>query len=110
MARYKRKPFEAEAIQFTGDNQQEIWDAFGKEGLHDPHFNPELARLVVTTRKEGTVPARPKDWIVPDMFEYHTFLVFKPDEFDALFEPVVKHPRILPNQRRSSDDTGIGGE
>ncbi len=61
--KYRKKPVEIEAIQFTGSNVQEIWDAFGTAGIYGPtEKNPD--HLILTTVHGDEAPARAGDWVI----------------------------------------------
>ncbi|MFK0124913.1 hypothetical protein ACIQSP_16550 [Streptomyces nigra] len=86
MPKFRKKPVEIEAIQFTGDNVDEIWDAFGAAGIYGPtEKNPD--HLILTTVHGDEAPARPGDWVIPDG-KPGTFYPCKPDIFAATYEPV----------------------
>ncbi|MFJ9633817.1 hypothetical protein ACIRU8_39595 [Streptomyces sp. NPDC101175] len=87
MVRYRKLPVEIEAIQFTGDNVQEIWDAFGADGIYGPtEKNPD--HLILTTVHGDKAPARAGDWVIPDG-KPGTFYPCKPDIFAATYEAVT---------------------
>lgn len=84
MARFRSRPVEIDAIQFTGDNTAEIWDAFGTAGIYGPtEDNPD--HLVLTTVHGDPAPARPGDWVIPDSAP-STFYPCKPDVFARKYE------------------------
>lgn len=84
--KYRKKPVVIEAIQFTGDNVEEIWAAFGATGIYGPtETNPD--HLILTTVHGDPAPCRPGDWVIPDG-EPGTFYPCKPDIFEATYEPV----------------------
>ncbi|MFD4788269.1 hypothetical protein ACFWN1_14660 [Streptomyces sp. NPDC058459] len=84
MPKFRKKPIEIDAIQFTGDNVQEIWDAFGAVGIYGPtEKNPD--HLILTTVHGDEAPARAADWIIPDG-KPGTFYPCKPDIFAATYE------------------------
>ncbi len=84
--KYRKKPIEVDAIQFTGHNVAEIWDAFGTAGIYGPtEKNPD--HLILTTTHGDPAPARVGDWVVPDS-RPDTFYPIKPDVFAATYEPV----------------------
>jgi hypothetical protein len=84
--KFRKKPIVIEAIQFTGDNVNEIWDRFGAAGIYGPtETNPD--HLILTTTHGDPAPARVGDWVVPDS-QPHTFYPIKPDVFEATYEPV----------------------
>jgi hypothetical protein len=86
MPKFRKKPVEIEAIQFTGDNVQEIWDAFGAAGIYGPtEKNPNY--LILITVHGDEAPARSGDWIIPDG-KPGTFYPCKPDIFASTYEPV----------------------
>ncbi|MBB4931823.1 hypothetical protein F4561_002643 [Lipingzhangella halophila] len=85
MQRYRKKPITIDAIQFTGDNVRDIWEAFGTAGIYGPtEANPD--HLILTTAHGDPAPARPGDWVVPDSMP-DTFYPIKPDVFDRTYEP-----------------------
>lgn len=89
MGRYRKKPIEIEAVQFTGDNVEEIWDAFGVSsvrGIYGPtEANPDY--LILTTTHGDPAPARAGDWVIPDS-RPDTFYPCKPDVFEATYDEV----------------------
>lgn len=86
MPRFRKRPLEVEAIQFTGDNIGEIWDAFGAASIIGPtEINPE--KLTITTAHDDMAYVRPGDWIVPDS-KPDTFYPIKPDVFEATYSRV----------------------
>jgi len=88
--KFQRKPSIIEAIQYDGDNEQEIYDAFGSE-----HFtllgDSDGFMLVFTTANGDEVMARPGVWVTPDI-DPGTFYPIKDDymvlNFIKLEEPV----------------------
>lgn len=86
MKTYRKKPIETPAIQFTGDNVTEIWDAFGADGIYGlTEKNPDF--LILTTTHGDPAPCRVGDWVVPDS-KPGTFYPIKPDVFEATYEAV----------------------
>jgi hypothetical protein len=86
VGRFRKRPVEVQAVQFTGDNLEEIWDAFGCAGIYGPtEKNPDW--LILTTVHGDPAPARVGDWIIPDA-KPGTFYPCKPDIFDATYEEV----------------------
>lgn len=62
MARYRKKPVVIDAIQWTGDNLQEIWDEFAVSCIYGPtEANPDW--LIIFTL-EGEMRANLGDWIL----------------------------------------------
>jgi hypothetical protein len=88
MSTYRKRPVEIqiEAIQFTGDNVNEIWDAYGADGIYGPtEANPD--HLILTTLQGGRAAAWVDDWVIPDALP-GTFYPCKPDIFAETYEPV----------------------
>lgn len=84
---YRKKPIEVQAIQFTGDNVEEIWDAFGVTGIYGPtETNPGY--LLLTTIHEDQAPCRPGDWVLPEP-KAGRFYPVKPDIFAATYEAIT---------------------
>jgi len=78
--KYCKRPVVIEAMQWTGDNRQEILDFIGVEGgfWHDG--------IMVIYTLEGTLNASYGDWIIKGV--KGEFYPFKPDIFDATYEAV----------------------
>ena len=81
MAKYRKKPVVIEAIQFTGNNDIDIWVWMESkcEGL-----GARDGRLVIHTL-EGTMVAQPGDWIIRGV--KGKFYPCKPDIFETTYEP-----------------------
>lgn len=79
------KPAEIRAIQFRGDNVNEIWDAFGTTGIYGPtEKNPNW--LILTTAHGDTVTCNVGHWVVPDV-QPDTFYPVKPEVFEKRWKP-----------------------
>jgi hypothetical protein len=65
MAKYKTKPFEVEAVQFTGDNWDEI-QAFC--GVRTAPWNPDVD--IPNFAQSGTYAQWDDDNIVAEVFDY----------------------------------------
>jgi hypothetical protein len=86
VGRYRKKPIEIDAIQFTGDNVHEIWDQFGADGIYGPtEKNPDW--LILTTVHGDEAPARKGDWVIPDG-KPGTFYPCKPDIFEKTYDAI----------------------
>jgi hypothetical protein len=85
LPQFRKKPIVIEAIQFTGSNVGEIWDAFGRAGIGWSSETPN--QLILTTTHGDEAPARVGDWIIPDS-RPETFYPCKPDVFFATYEAV----------------------
>jgi hypothetical protein len=101
VALYRKKPVVVEAMQFTGDNYDEIWDTFGADGIYGhPGSTPRRfgacrvcgpteknsGYLILTTVHGDEAPARAGDWVIRDG-KPGTFYPCKPDIFEATYEP-----------------------
>ena len=77
-ARYRKKPIVIEAIQWTGDNPDEILDW---SGLHAGQLWVAIETL------EGTMKADIGDWIIKGV--QGEFYPCKPDIFEATCKPIT---------------------
>ena len=80
MPKYRKKPVEIEAVQWTGTNGMEVAAFLDGQPWKD---RPE--GIVITTL-EGAMTASPGDWIIRGV--KGEFYPCKPDIFDATYEPV----------------------
>jgi hypothetical protein len=78
--RFRKKPVEIEAIQWTGENLLEICNFMGKM-----HIETKNNCLVIKTL-EGNHYARKGDWIVKGV--KGEFYPVKPDIFEMTYEKV----------------------
>jgi len=78
--KYRKKPVVVEAMQYTGDNAQEIADFMERQQamIKDGY-------LLVGTL-EGTMKASVMDWIIKGI--KGEFCPCKPDIFEKTYEPV----------------------
>ena len=83
MAKYRKKPVVIEAVQFTGKNKPEIAKFVGINPMEWSN-HPEVGIAIDTL--EGTITARPKDWIIKGV--KGEFYPCKPDIFEATYEKV----------------------
>ena len=80
MARYRKKPVEVDAVQWTGTNVREVQAFASGDKIQ---YGDGL--LVISTL-EGDARASPGDWIIRGIRgEYYPC---KPDIFTATYEPV----------------------
>jgi hypothetical protein len=86
--KYRKKPVIVEAIQWTGYNTHEVWDAFGTDGIVGPMAS-NIDHLILTTVHGDPAPCRINDWVIPDG-KPGTFYPCKPDIFEATYEPVTE--------------------
>lgn len=77
---YRKKPVTIQAVQWTGNNYEEISAFMGRT----PEVANNLALVVPTT--EGDLYATKYDWIVKGI--KGEFYPCKPDVFDATYESV----------------------
>lgn len=84
VGRYRKKPVEIDAIQWTGANIEEIWDAFGAGQIYGP--TPDLGRdfLEIDTL-EGRMRANNGDWIIRGV--KGELYPCRDDIFTATYEP-----------------------
>lgn len=79
MAKFRKKPVIIEAIQWTGNNLEEIKDFIG-------YYEYDKKNLIIHTL-EGKMIAQVNDWIIRGVQgEYYPC---KPDIFEKTYEPVV---------------------
>jgi len=81
MAKYRKRPVEVEAVQWTGNNIREI-ESFCSGPLT---FNHETKSIIIHTL-EGNMTASDGDFIIRGVHgEYYPC---KPDIFEKTYEPV----------------------
>jgi hypothetical protein len=78
--KFRKKPVEIEAIQFTGNNHSQVGDFLGwVDGWASPN------EVVIETR-EGTMRGDVGDWIIKGV--KGEFYPCKPDIFEATYEAI----------------------
>lgn len=82
MKKYRKKPVIIEAVQFTGNNVDEILE-FAKDSFN----NPSTSEIVIPTL-EGNMIASIGDYIIKGV--NGEFYPCKPDIFDKTYEEVVE--------------------
>jgi hypothetical protein len=80
VSEFRKKPVVIQAVQFTGDNADEIGHFAGLAA----RIAGRGARLEIQTL-EGVMTASPGDWIIRGV--KGEFYPCKPDIFDASYEP-----------------------
>ncbi len=80
--KYRKKPVVIEAVRFTGDNINAIWEAFGAGEVYGP---VEDDRSAYIDTAEGRMEARPGDWIIRGVAG--ELYPCKPGIFAATYEP-----------------------
>lgn len=91
--KYRTKPSEIEAVQWTGSNLKEIKDFAGQSlvcAILDPEWNPgegqpHVVSIVIRTL-EGNLQVSEGDYIVKGLIG--EFYPCKPDIFEMKYEPV----------------------
>ena len=83
MAKFKKKPVVIDAVQFTGDNGQEVQLFTGNTARAVVEGK---RRVIVIDTLEGTMSGEPSDWIIKGV--KGEFYPCKPDIFAATYEPV----------------------
>lgn len=81
---YRKKPLEIEAIQYTGDNYNEVCDFVGNK-LKTLHIKYEPGELLIETL-EGNMIAKVNDYIIKGL--HGEFYPCKPDIFNKSYELV----------------------
>ena len=85
--RFRKKPVEIEAIQFNGNNTQEIEDFIGKR-LRVQNllvYGKDIYSIDIETL-EGIMRAEPNDWIIKGV--KGEFYPCKPDIFEMFYEKI----------------------
>jgi hypothetical protein len=86
VAKYRKKPVEVEAMQWTGDNIHALWEWGGAAGIYGPtEKNPD--QLLLTTIHGEQAVARIGDWVIAEPVP-DRFYPCKSDIFDAAYEAV----------------------
>jgi hypothetical protein len=91
MAKFRKKPVVIDAVQFTGQNLDEVMDFMVpavpmiRSALSDSDEDDNIQSLGINTL-EGTMTADINDWIIRGVKgEYYPC---KPDVFAATYDPV----------------------
>lgn len=96
MMKYRKKPVVVEAMLFVGGHESVLqvveWvRSYGGDARYD-----DLYRYVSLPTLEGTMMARPGDWVIRGV--QGEFYPCKPDIFDATYEPEPETDVVLPRQ------------
>lgn len=88
MPEFRKKPVVIEAVQWTGENEQEVAGFFSQADSETPYFGfhptPEPHWAINTL--EGTMDAHIGDWIIKGVAG--EFYPCKPGIFEATYDPV----------------------
>ena len=85
--KYRTKPCEIEAIQFTGDNLQQI-EKFAKKDCMGAGFEGDKCIYLLIETLEGTMKASIGDYIIKGL--RGEFYPCKPDVFEKKYELIKK--------------------
>lgn len=85
MAKYRKKPIEVEAIQWTGDNERAIY-AWEEEFLRAPNLVVRPEGFIYVHTLEGSMRAQKGDWIIRGV--NGEVYPCKPDIFEATYGSV----------------------
>lgn len=58
---FKKEPIAIQAIRYTGDNIEEIWDTFGEDDIFGPVEGDPCAYIITL---EGKMRCNVGDWII----------------------------------------------
>lgn len=81
--KYRKKPVIIEAIEYTGDNIQELWDVFGARDIYGPTEKNELPYIMTL---EGNMTISKGDYIIQGV--EGEFYPCKPDIFEKTYEAI----------------------
>lgn len=89
--RFRKKPVEIEAVQYTVTNINEIWDWAGADVVYGP---TETNTSAYITTLEGRMEAKPGDWIIRGV--QGEFYPCKPSVFQKTYEAVEDQSDLVP--------------
>ncbi len=86
--KFRKKPLEIEAIQYTGENSQEIIEFSTRfsSKRHVEEMTDAKGKYLMIKTLEGYMSAPINDWIIKGI--KGEFYPCKPDIFDQTYEPV----------------------
>jgi len=93
MPKYRKKPIEIEAVLWTGENLDEVFELVDFDNLpqapDDLHINPGIGHVPATAQLEiptleGTMRAEPGDWIIKGVAD--EVYPVKPEIFAETYE------------------------
>ncbi len=104
MSAFRTKPFEIEAVRFTGDNFEDVKELAGKnfwpvsetEHLDDPEIVAEVFDKLHST----WIGVKAGHWIIKG--QKGEFYPCDPEIFDAKYEEIV-HPASCSTQKKAQD-------
>lgn len=85
--KYRKKPVVIEAVQWIGENKDEVLAFIGAHGYYTELVGVERGPAFVIQTLEGKLFVRPNDWIIKGI--KGEFYPCKPDIFEATYEEVT---------------------
>lgn len=85
MHKYTKKPVEIEALQWTGDNRDEVWKFCSMAYFNTDVATGDLSLMIQTL--EGSMQASIGDYIIKGVKD--EFYPCKPDIFDMTYDKVT---------------------
>lgn len=82
--KYRKKPVIIEAIQWTGENIHEIWEAFTAEKIYGPGWKPEFGNSLVIETLEGQMMCPLNHWVIKGVAG--EIYACAPNIFEATYE------------------------
>ena len=86
--KYRKKPIIIEAIQWTGDNWEEIGQFCGQVASLAKEYGKNILLIDTLESNKNKFQATEGDWIIKGI--KGEFYACKPDIFEATYEPVSK--------------------
>jgi len=86
--KYRKKPVEIQAVQFTGSNYAEVFAFVGHDAPVGVDEDGGTKWVQLTTVHGDTAYARPGDWIIPEP-QPGRFYPCNPDIFAASYDAVT---------------------
>lgn len=88
-SRYRSKPQEVEAVQWTGDNYYEVVARFVPVHHHYVDRNGDLYLIAGEDGAQGHVPVPVGHWIVRKPGDHSDYWPVAPDYFAEKYEPLA---------------------
>lgn len=90
--KFRKKPVEVEAVQWTGENVGEIKSFAGLDVSVQYYDLPPTLRIYTL---EGVMTAKPGDWIIKGV--QGELYPCKPDVFEKTYEPIITEEQAYGN-------------
>ena len=84
--KFRKKPVEIDAVQFSGGNFSEVMDSFPEAKNWSGYLTEEKMWCLEIPTLEGTMTAQDGDWIIKGVKGEH--YPCKPDIFEQTYDPV----------------------